>query len=137
MIEFKFQGGKELQLKLDKIGLDMELKTGKKAVRAAATMYARDVKKRIPVSNDGNGTVLKHSIGVAAGKRKNKTGTIIAMAGIKGSGPGQDARRYAHIFEFGANKIDYKGADVFRSTFQDNAQRYVDKMMLMIAKALK
>jgi len=122
-VDFKIEGGEAMQKRLLKLSVDVETKIGKKAVRAAATEYARRVRKQIPLDNKDD-IHLKKSIGVQSGRKKTP-GFVYAVAGVKGS-PTKDARRYAHIFEFGS--IHYVGRRVFSKTLRSDANQILERM---------
>lgn len=108
-----------LMRNLEKLGLDMERRIGKKAAAAAASKYASQIRKRIPVSGNDD-VVLKKSIRSQAVKKRNGQHLIASRVGIIG-----DARLYAHLFEYGRQSVrPYEGARLFTdalSEFTDDA----------------
>lgn len=131
-ISFEFEGLKDLDRELKKVGEKMEKKFAKSASRAAGQEYRRLLKPQIPaVGKDG--IFLKKSIAVVSpkGQRRNETRADI---GIKGK-----ARYYAHLFEFGFQHRSgrvVQGTRVFTKTLRSNGIAFMRVMRDRLRKDL-
>jgi len=132
MVNFEFEGLKELDKELSRIGETFQKRFAKSAARAAGQEYRRLLKPQIPaVGKDG--IFLKKSIAVVSmkGDRRNESRVQV---GIKGK-----ARYYAHLFEFGFQHVGGKtvaGARVFTKTLQSNQVALLRAMRERLAKDL-
>lgn len=120
--DFKIEGGKELDAALRKLGIDLERKIAKSAVRAGATVIAKQAILNAP-SDEGD---LKKSIKVVT--RSKRTGDAVASV-VTRSGKKWSAKRmnawYASMVEFGTEKsaaqpflrpaLDVKGAEAIKA----------------------
>lgn len=118
---FKIEGGKELDTALKQLGRDLEKKVAKSAVRAGATVIAKEARLHVPVES---GT-LKNSIRVVT--RSKRTGdavaSVVTRSGKKYRSKNMDAW-YAPLVEFGTKNmpakpflrpaLDSKGGDAIK-----------------------
>lgn len=96
--EFKIRGAKELDNALKSLGIELETKIAKSAIRAAAVVVAKEAKLRAPA----DGGVLKNSIQVVT--RSKRKGAAVASV-VTRSGKRWNAKNmnawYAGKVEFG------------------------------------
>tara|TARA_R110000824_G_scaffold104355_5_gene247665 strand:- start:3270 stop:3677 length:408 start_codon:yes stop_codon:yes gene_type:complete len=130
MVNMKIEGGKHLVKQLKKLDADLEKSIGDKAVAAGGRVYAKNVRKGIPVSGDGDAVVLKKSIAVKKAKRSKARGIIQYAVGVVGG-----ARRYAHVFEFGSKYVT--GTRHFTRTLDTSKQEILDTMLKKLRDELK
>ena len=130
MVTMKIEGGKHLVKQLKKLDAELEKKIGDKAVAAGGRIYAKNVRKGIPLSNDGNDIRLKKSVAVKKAKRSKARGIIQYSVGIAG-----EARRYAHVWEFGSKYVT--GTRHFTKTLETSKQEILDIMLKKLRDELK
>lgn len=112
----------DIKRKLSKLPVILQDKIVTKASRAAASLIAKEAKRRVPVDRG----LLKRSIGVAKAKKKDTPEGVIrfyvvpkstvafsrkvTVAGIKGGGKLKAKVRafHAHFVEFGTKKMGAK-----------------------------
>jgi len=126
-VTFELKGTEGMFKTMKSLEDKVEKRIAKKAVRAAGTFYARQVRKQIPMDTEDD-VHLKKSIGVAGvkGRRKND---IRVQVGVKGP-----ARQYAHLYEYGSKHMI--GTRVFTRTLEQQAQPIADKMITTLRREL-
>ena len=104
---FDIQGGNELDAALKKLGLDLERKISRSAVRSGATVIAKEARLLAPVSDDEEhkGT-LKRSIKVVARSKRvgDAVASVVTRSGRKWRARKMDAW-YAPMVEFGTKNM--------------------------------
>lgn len=132
-VTIKWKGVKELQKAMLAMPKEIEKKIGDQAVRAGLSHYARVMRPKIPTDTKDN-VHLKKSIKVR--KAKKSKNRILAIVGILGGVEGEkDARRYAHVWEFGSSKQE--GTRLFSTTFEKEIEPMLDIMADKIRAGLK
>lgn len=131
MLTYSVEGGAELNAALSRFGKDVERKIAKTAVRAGASVIAKEAKLNAPVGRTGT---LKRSIKVVA--RSKRTGDAVASV-VTRSGRKWTARNmnawYAGKVEFGSKGIparpflrpalDTKGPEAIQAMSEKVQQR--------------
>ena len=96
---FEIKGGKELDAALKKLGIDLERKVAKSAVRAGANVVAKEARRLVRVGKTG---ILRRSIRVISRSRRqgDAVASVITRSGKKFQATKSDGW-YAHFLEFG------------------------------------
>ncbi len=108
----KFSGGKELELSLKKLGVELEHKVATNALKASARFLLKKAKKNAPKRT---GLLKKHFF-VKALPLKSGTIGVKAMVGTS----------YAHLVEFGSKKSAAK--PFLRPAFDENQEGMLKAM---------
>ena len=124
---------------MDKLGSDVEFKIANKSVAAGAQLYAREVRKQIPLGSaamaakdaeSSHDATLKKSIASKKMKGAKRRGIVKYQVGVVGW-----ARAYAHVFEYGSKY--QKGTRVFTKTFENQFPQIIGKMAEVMEVEIK
>ena len=119
--KFQIQGAKELEQALKRLGPDLERKVAKSAVRAGATVIAKEARLNVPVES---GT-LRNSIRVVTRSKRvgDAVASVVTRSGKKWRSKNMDAW-YAPLVEFGTKNrpatpfmrpaLDTKGGEAIK-----------------------
>jgi len=125
---FKIEGGKQLDQALKNLGIELEKKIAKSAVRAGANVIAKQARLNAPVGRSGT---LRRSIKVVT--RSKRTGdavaSVVTRSGKKWTKKGMNAW-YAGKVEFGTKN---KAARPFmRSALESKREEAIKRMSQVI-----
>ena len=132
--DFHIEGAKELDAALKRLGLDMERKIAKSAVRAGATVIAKEAKNNVPVES---GT-LRNSIRVVTRSKRvgDAVASVVTRSGKKWRSKNMDAW-YAPLIEFGTKNrpatpflrpaLDVKGPEAIKK-MSEVIQKRISKL---------
>ena len=121
-IEFKIEGGKELERNLRRLGERIEKNVGRSAARAGAAIFRKQMRAILPQDNEDDIHLAK-SVEIKASRRSN-----LHIVGVKGP-----AARYAHKLEFDKRGEFAKYNRLWTKTFR----RLVPSMLDAMAKKVR
>ena len=126
----EWKGAKEMQDRLMKLTPFLEKKILDQAARAGLAHFVRKVKPKIPLDNLDD-VHLKMAIGIRKAKKtKNRVMFKVGIVGRGNPETQKDARKYAHIFEFGSKYV--KGKHIFTDTFESEIKNMLEAVAVKI-----
>ena len=133
IIEWK--GAREMQDSLMKLTPFLEKKILDQAARAGLSHFVKKVRPQIPTDNKDDVHLNK---AIKIRKAKKTRDRVMFRVGIIGRGSPEtqkDARKYAHIFEFGSKHV--KGTHIFTNTFESELENMLDVVSIKIKRGLE
>ncbi len=132
--KYKIEGAKELDSALKALGRKLETRIAKAAVRAGATVIAKQARIYAPVGDTGT---LKRSIKVVT--RSKRTGdavaSVVTRSGKRWTSRGMNAW-YAGKVEFGAAGNNLAAKPFLRPALDSKGKEAVKKMSDVIQKRI-